>query len=103
MKKITTFLVIIFSALLLVACGPVKPPTPDPDPNDGTDKPIVKPKTVYLQYADWNRTEVNYQLLDAFMEKYHILRLLGLNGSGAEFTGNLLQQLNRCSSRRFCY
>lgn len=87
MKKITTILLVFFAAILLVACGEVKPPGPTP-PNGGDNKP----KTVYLQYADWNRTEVNYQLLDAFMEKYPHIKVTWteIGGSGAEFTGNLI-------------
>lgn len=82
MKRISTLLLIVFLGIMLVACGEVKPP------NGGDGK---KP-TVYLQYADWNRTEANYQLLDAFMAKYPHIRVTWteIGGSGGEFTGNLI-------------
>ncbi len=81
MKKIFAIVMALLLGFFLAACGQVKPPNGD-----------NKPKTVYLQYADWNRTEENLALLEAFGKKYPHIKVTWteIGGHGNEFTGNLI-------------
>ena len=89
MKKILTLIFALALGFVLVACGEVqKPGNGNGNGGNGNNQP----KTVYLQYADWNTTDENRALLEAFTEKYpHIkVTFTEIGGHGEEFTGNLI-------------
>jgi ABC-type glycerol-3-phosphate transport system substrate-binding protein len=117
MKKILIFMVLGLVSLVLVACGEVTLPTTDAPTTEapttaapttsllttqattsGTDSTqstteYIPTEEIVLSYADWGDAELNQILIDAFEAKYPNIEVelrLDITGSGAEFTGNLI-------------
>ena len=118
MKKILIFMVLGLVSLVLVACGEITtvpttnapttlaPTTVAPTtqaPTTGlitTGQQSTQSTTQYipteeivLSYADWGDAELNQLLINAFEAKYPNIQVdlrQDITGSGAEFTGNLI-------------
>jgi len=81
MKKLLLLFVALFLVVGLYACG-----------GDEVIDPIVTQK-IELTYADWGDQDLNQRMIEAFMVEYPDIRVslrTDINGSGAEFTGNLV-------------
>ena len=77
MKKYLILIITLVAGFLLVSC------------NDDIGN---KPSKIQLTYADWGDKEFNQKMIDAFMEENEniIVNIVDIGGSGAEFTGNLI-------------
>ncbi|MDD3712589.1 MAG: extracellular solute-binding protein [Candidatus Izemoplasmatales bacterium] len=67
--------------------------TTGPTTTGATTTEYIPTKEIVLSYADWGDAELNQILIDAFEAKYPNITVelrQDITGSGAEFTGNLL-------------
>jgi multiple sugar transport system substrate-binding protein len=99
MKKLLLLSALVFGVFGLAACGT---DDPDPDPVDcdvTPDDPSCDEgnnnvtENIVLSYADWGDQELNQALIDAFEAEYPNIEVelrQDIQGSGGEFTGNLL-------------
>ena len=118
MKKILIFMVLSLVSLVLVACGGITtlpttdaPTTLAPTTNAPTTQApttslittgsestqstteYIPTEEIVLSYADWGDAELNQLLINAFEAKYPNIQVdlrQDITGSGAEFTGNLI-------------
>jgi multiple sugar transport system substrate-binding protein len=116
MKKMLSLFIIMLFAFVLVACGEATTTTnlTSAITTEGLTTTVdeqttlttttsgvpttatTKPDVINLSYADWGNDEINQILIDAFMVKYPHINVelrTDIGGSGAEFTGNLLNAL----------
>ncbi len=79
MKRLLILLIVLISVFTLVACG-------NGDDNDDVQK-------IALTYADWGDPGFNQKMIDRFNaanENIRVTLAKNIDGTGAEFTGNLI-------------